>query len=272
MGRTVYYISDGTGISAEALGHSLITQFQNIQFQSHTLPYIDSEEKAKQAVLKINESHALSQERPIVFSTIVKPEIRNIIASSQGYVIDFFQSFVSDLEKELGVPSSPAVGLSHAVKDIEQYNSRIAAVHFALHCDDGINTQAYNTADIILVGVSRTGKTPACLYLALQYGIRAANYPLTEETLHAFKLPDALEPHRDRLLGLTITAERLHAIRTKRRPNSEYACLKQCNEEVHQTELLFHKEKIATLNSTSLSVEELSAHILLMTGLRRSLD
>lgn len=272
MSRTVFYISDGTGISAEALGHSLITQFQNIQFHSHTLPYIDTEEKAKQAVVHIDKSFDSDKERPIVFSTIVKPSIRNIISESHGFVIDFFQAFVGDLEKELGVASKPAVGLSHAVKNVEQYNSRIEAVHFALQCDDGIHTDAYKTADIILLGVSRSGKTPTCLYLALQYGIRAANYPLTEETLHAFHFPKVLELYRPHLFGLTITPDRLHDIRSKRRPDSKYAALEQCREEIHRSELLFHNEKIPYLNSTSLSIEELSARILIQAGLRRSSD
>lgn len=272
MSRSVYYISDGTGISAETLGHSLITQFQKISFQSHTLPYIDNEEKAKSAVDRINESFNSSNERPIVFSTIVKPQIRSIISSSHGYVIDFFQSFIGPLEHELNTPSMPAVGLSHAVKNPEQYNLRIEAVNFAMNSDDGINFEAYKTADIILLGVSRSGKTPTCLYLALQFGIRAANFPLTEETLHAFELPAALLPHRSRLFGLTIDPERLHDIRSKRRPNSHYASLPQCNEEVHKAESLFLKEKLPFLNSTMLSVEELSAHILTKARLRRSLD
>lgn len=269
MGRTVFYISDGTGISAETLGHSLITQFQNIHFQSHTLPYIDTEEKAKQAVEHINKSFDLYKERPLVFSTIVKPSVRNIIAESNGLVIDFFQSHVGTLEKELGVASSSAVGLSHAVQDVERYNSRIEAVHFALQCDDGVHTASYKTADIILLGPSRSAKTPTCLYLAMQYGIRAANYPLTEETLHAFNLPKALEQNHSRLFGLTISPERLHEIRSKRRPESQYASLTQCREEIHRSESLFNKEKIPYINSTTLSIEELSAHILTRAGLRR---
>jgi len=269
MGRTVFYISDGTGISAETLGHSLITQFQNVLIQSHTLPYIDTEEKATQAVEHINKSYNLDNEKPIVFSTIVKPNVRNIIANSHSFVIDFFQSHLGSLEKELGMPSSQAVGLSHAVQDIERYNSRMDAVQFALRCDDGVHTEGYKTADIILLGVSRCGKTPTCLYLALQYGIRAANYPLTEETLHALHLIESLQTHRERLFGLTISPERLHDIRSKRRPNSQYASLMQCREEIHRSETLFHKEKIPYLNSTTLSIEELSAHIMASAELRR---
>lgn len=270
MTRTVFYISDGTGLSAEALGHSLMTQFQSLSFQSFTLPYIDSEEKAKEAVQHINKSFDQGQERAIVFSTIVKTEIREIIKSSQAFVIDFFQAFISSLEQEIKIPAANTVGLSHAVKDVEEYNSRIEAVHFALQCDDGINLQAYQSADIILLGVSRTGKTPTCLYLALQFGIRAANYPLTEEDLNALTLPKALLSHRERLFGLTITPERLHNIRNKRRPNTPYSSLAQCKLEVNQALSLYTHEKIPYLDSTQLSIEELSVHILGLTGLRRS--
>lgn len=268
MTRTVFYISDGTGLSAEALGHSLMTQFQSIPFQSFTLPYIDSEEKAEEAAQHINKSFNSSQGRPIVFSTIVKSEIRAIIKASQGFVIDFFQAFIGNLEEELKVSAANTVGLSHAVKDVDQYNSRIEAVHFALQCDDGVNLQAYQSADLILLGVSRTGKTPTCLYLALQFGIRAANYPLTEEDLNASLLPKSLLAHRERLFGLTISADRLQAIRTKRRPNTPYASMEQCKAEINKALTLYNHEKIPYLDSTQLSIEELSVHILRLTGLR----
>lgn len=269
MTRTVFYISDGTGLSVEALGHSLMTQFDSLSFQSFTLPYIDSELKAKEAVQYINRCFEQGQERPIVFSTIVKPNIRDIIKSSQAFVIDFFQAFIGNLEKELGISAANTVGLSHAVKDTEQYNSRIDAVHYALQCDDGVNLQAYQSADIILIGVSRTGKTPTCLYLALQFGIRAANYPLTEEDLSASTLPKALLAYKERLFGLTISKERLHSIRNKRRPNTPYSSLEQCKVEINQALALYKNDSIPFLDSTQLSIEELSVHILRLTGLKR---
>lgn len=268
MNRTVFYISDGTGISAEALGHSLITQFENIPFQFHTLPYINTEEKAKDAVLKIDKAYNSDKSKPLVFSTIVKPALRNIIAQSHGFVIDFFQSFLGALETELNTKASSIVGLSHAVTDEEQYHTRIEAVHFALQCDDGVNTQAYKSADIILLGVSRTGKTPTCLYLALQHGIRAANYPLTPEDLQTNQLPAPLIPYRKCLFGLTIYPDRLHTIRTKRKPMSTYAAINQCEKEIQYAENLFSREKIPFINSTHLSIEELSTQILVLSALK----
>lgn len=268
MSRTVYYISDGTGISATTLGHSLMTQFEQISFKSVTLSYINNKEKANTTVEQINESCSKDKNRSIVFVTIVKPEIRSIIAESMGFVIDFFHNFISLLEQELKVPSADIVGLSHALIDDEKYNSRIEAVNFALQCDDGVNTHAYRAADVILTGVSRSGKTPTCLYLALQYGIKTANYPLTEEDLQLPYLPKTLVPHRDRLVGLTISSERLHLIRSKRRPSTQYSTKVQCESEIRHAESLFKQEKIPCLDSTYLSIEEMSAHILAIKNLK----
>jgi hypothetical protein len=268
MSRTVYYISDGTGISAKTLGHSLITQFEQINFKSVTLSYINTKEKAIEAAKKIDESLNTDKNRPIVFVTIVKPEVRSIITESSGFVIDFFHNFISLLEQELKVPSAEIVGLSHALIDDEKYNARIEAVNFALQCDDGVNTHAYRAADIILTGVSRTGKTPTSLYLALQFGVRTANYPLTEEDLQHPHLPKALIPHRERLLGLTTSPERLHQTRTKRLPQSQYSSKNQCESDIRRAEALFLQEKIPYLDSTYLSVEEMSAHILGIINLK----
>jgi len=269
MIRTLYYISDGTGISAETLGRSLITQFEQITFQSYTLPYIDTEAKAYAAIAKINQTYAEDHTRPIIFSTIVKPEIRHIIASSQGLVIDFFHSFIGALEEELQMPAQSAVGLSHAVINREKYNTRIDAVDFSLQCDDGINLKAYGMADIILLGASRTGKTPTCLYLAMQYGIRAANFPLTDEDLQNPMLPKVLAPHRNKLFGLIISAERLHQIRMKRLPDSRYASMAQCETELNVIAQMYRLEGVPHLNSTELSIEELSTRILALMDLKR---
>lgn len=268
MSRTVYYISDGTGLSAKTLGHSLITQFEQISFKSVTLSYTNTLNKALAAVEQINESFSKDQDRPIVFVTVVKPEIRSIIAESMGFVIDFFHNFINVLEQELKMPASDIVGLSHAVVDDEKYNTRIEAVNFALQCDDGLNTHAYRAADVILTGVSRSGKTPTCLYLALQFGIRTANYPLTEEDLEHPFLPKALVPYRDRLLGLSISSERLHLIRSKRRPMTQYSTLEQCESENRRAQILFKHEHIPFLDSTFLSVEELAAHIIARNNLK----
>lgn len=269
MKRTVFFISDGTGITAENLGHSLLTQFEHVRFDITTLPYINTVEKAEAAKLRINEIHTNTQQRPIVFATILDPQIQQILAESDSLYLDFFGSFLGPLEAELNIKSSLRVGRMHGVVDYNVYMSRINAVNFTLGHDDGVNPQTYKNADIILVGVSRSGKTPTCLYLALQYGIFAANYPITEEDLNSKSLPKMLQPVKEKLFGLTIDPERLQLIRSERRPNSPYASMEQCRKEVKEVEKLFHQETIPYLNATTRSIEEISTTILANKGIRR---
>lgn len=100
----------------------------------------------------------------------------------------------------------------------------------------------YDEADIIITGVSRSGKTPTCLYLALQYGLKAANYPITEEDINDQKIPAPLKPFKSKIFGLTIDPERLAVIRNERKPNSRYSSIKQCNYEVEEVELMYRRE------------------------------
>ncbi len=234
--RTVFFISDRTGITAENLGHSLLSQFEGIKFKRVRLPFLDSVEKARDAVQQINAACISDGQRPLLFSTLILPAVRNIIEKSDALFLDLFAMFVAPLEAELGVNSSHAVGRSHAPG--MHYNARMNAVNYAMNHDDGGITRELNRADIILIGVSRCGKTPTSLYLALQYGIYAANYPLVAEDFASESLPPALIPLRGKLYGLTISPERLQQIRTERSPNSRYAELENCRTEVKQAERL----------------------------------
>lgn len=269
MKRTAFFISDGTGITAEALGQSLLAQFEKIEFERITLPYIDSIEKAHSAVIRIDRAAETDGERPIIFDTIVNSEIRAVVARSCGYMIDIFGTFLEPLEQELGSKSTYTVGKSHSIASQASYERRIDAMNFALDNDDGARTRYYNEADIILVGVSRSGKTPTCIYLALQYGVKAANFPITEDEIQDQRLPEALRVHRQKVFGLTIDPHRLALIRNERKPNSRYSSLKQCQFEVEEVELMYKRERIPFLNSTDYSVEEISTRILMMTGIER---
>jgi regulator of PEP synthase PpsR (kinase-PPPase family) len=271
MKRTAFFISDGTGITAETLGQSLLAQFENISFTKLTRPYIDTAEKARAMVQHINKAAESDGARPIIFDTLVNQEIRDILAESNGFMIDIFSSFLAPLEHELMSRSSYSVGKSHSISHNANYMERIDAVNFALDNDDGARTHYYDKADLILVGVSRCGKTPTCLYMAMQYGIRAANYPLTEDDMERLQLPAALKAHRDKLFGLTIDPDRLTAIRNERKPNSRYASYAQCEFEVREVENLFRRENINYINSTHFSVEEISAKILVEKGVERRL-
>lgn len=271
MKRSAFFISDGTGITAETLGQSLLAQFENIAFTKVTRPYIDDVTKARAIVQQINQAAERDGARPIIFDTIVNQDIRDILAESEGYMIDIFQTFLAPLEQELTSHSSYSVGKSHSIAHSANYMERIEAVNFALDNDDGARTHYYDKADLILIGVSRCGKTPTCLYMAMQYGIRAANYPLTEDDMEHLQLPNALRQHKHKLFGLTIDPDRLTAIRNERKPNSRYASFAQCEFEVREVENLFRRENIAHINSTHFSVEEISAKIMVEKGVERRL-
>ena len=271
MKRSVFYLSDRTGITAEMLGHSLLTQFEGIEFEQKILPFIDTEQKAQDVVEQINQATERDGVPPLVFSTLINKPVREIIMGSNGRFFDFFEAFISPLEQELSVGSVRAVGRSHGMGAYASYKARIDAVNFALNNDDGMSTRHYPNADVILVGVSRVGKTPTCLYLALQYGIMAANYPITEEDMDSPHLPTVLEPYRTKLFGLTIDPKRLQQIRTERRPDSRYASRQQCVFEVTTVERMFRQEQIPFLDTSSVSIEEIATTILHKGGLQRRL-
>ena len=274
MKRKVFFLSDSTGMTAENLGRSLLAQFRDIQFESVTKPFIDTPEKAAQIAKEINQVGQTSSDRPIVIDTILNTESSDTIRAANCFYIDIFSTFLSPLEEELGVRSSHTVGHPAIFKEDsrtvdDNYMQRIDAVHFALANDDGLHLHRYSEADIILVGVSRTGKTPSSVYLGMQYGIKAANYPLTPDDLDVNKIPDALSDHVKKIFGLTIRPGRLAEIRNERKPNSTYAALRTCVDEVRQAEALFRQYRIPYIDATQLSVEEISARMLQRAGIER---
>jgi regulator of PEP synthase PpsR (kinase-PPPase family) len=267
--RSVFFISDGTAITAETLGHSLLAQFPHVKFEIHIIPYISSEEAATNVVAEINARAQVDGEKPLVFDTLVDPYVRDIINTANAVNLDVFEGLISKLADELGTIPTTLVGQTHAVTDSESYKARIDAVHFALDNDDGARTRHYDKADLILIGVSRSGKTPTSIYLSLQFGIRVANYPLTEEDLDDNRLPTVLRPHKNKLFGLMIDAERLVAIRSERKANSRYASFSQCQMELRAIEGIYISEGIKYLNVSEMSIEEISTRVLQMTGLKR---
>ncbi len=267
--RTVFFISDGTGITAETLGHSLLTQFEGIRFRQVVIPFVDSVEKAEACLPRIAEAAATAEGRPIVVTTLIDPEVRETIRRSEALVLDFFETFLVPLEQEFRLKATRAVGRSHGATNSTDYLRRIEAINYTLSHDDGVSNRDLGEADVILVGVSRSGKTPTCLYMALQFGIRAANYPLIPEDFERGTLPPALEPHTRKLYGLTIAAERLSRIRNERRPDSRYASLENCRYEIEQAERLMHRYGIPSLNSTTKSIEEIATTILQEVKLER---
>lgn len=268
--RPVFYLSDGTGITAETIGHSLLTQFTDHRFVTDRISFVDTPGKAVEAANTIRaagERHGL---RPVVVNSCVDPALSAIVAESGALMLDVFAPFIEPLERELGTQRQSRVGLAHGIADFEAYHRRINAINFALSHDDGMSID-YNEADLILVAVSRAGKTPTCIYLALHYGVRAANYPLTEEDLEHDRLPARLRAHRAKLFGLTIEPVRLQQIRQERRPNSRYAQLETCKREVAAAEALFRAERIPTLSTTHTSIEEIAGKVLATLGIHREM-
>ena len=267
--RTVFFLSDQTGVTAETLGHSLLTQFDGHKFRHVTLPFIDNEDKARDAVKKINEAATNADAKPIVFSTLVQDEFRSAVREANGLHLDIFDVFLQPLEEELQQKSTHTTGRAHGMSDIDAYMKRIEATNFALANDDGGITRDYEMADVILIGVSRSGKTPTCLYLALQYGVYAANYPLTDEELDRASLPDFLNKSRSKLFGLTIAPTRLQQIRRERRALGKYSSAQQVRYELREAEKLFKKYNIPYVDTTEFSIEEIASRILDSTGVER---
>lgn len=267
--RAVFFLSDRTGITAETLGATLLTQFDESEFKQSTLPFVNSAEKAHATVEYISHTATATGKRPIVFSTTVSDEVREILRGSDALFMDLFDLCLPSLEQELKVKSTHREGAAHGITDEDSYRGRIDAMNYALKHDDGLSTEGYGDAGVILIAPSRCGKTPACLYMAMQHGVCAANYPLTEEDLEQQRLPEVLRPYPQKLFGLSIDSERLHNIRSERRRGSQYASLPQVSYELRQAEALYKRHNIPFANTTNISIEEIAAMIMQEKDLRR---
>ena len=259
--RIVFIVSDGTGITAENFSQSILAQFE-ASFKHIRIPFVDSVDKAHEAVSSINQAAHKYGVQPIVFTTLVNAELNSIVAKANGLILDMFQTFVAPLEAALGMKSTHAMNRLHHNADTEAYKNRIEAINYSLAHDDGQSNQNLAEADVILVGISRVGKTPTSLYLAMQYGLKAANYPLIPEDFERGQLPKDLIPFRQKIFGLMIDAERLSEIRNERRPGSRYADLENCRKEVREAEALMKRENIRWVNSTVKSIEEIATTII----------
>ena len=268
--RTVFFVSDGTAITAEALGHSLISQFEDLAYRKVRVPFVDSAEKAEECLRRIADARQRDGARPIVVSTLVSPEIAKIFQTADAVVLNFFGAFIAPLEAEFGVKSNHTIGRSRNTTNNQDYLARIDAIDFSVAHDDGVTSRGLERADLILVGVSRSGKTPTSLYLALQFGLKAANYPLIPEDFERNRLPDVLLHHRKKLFGLTISPERLQQIRHERRPDSHYASLANCQWEIAAALQLMHWEGIRHIETTNKSIEEIAATIMQAMGAEKN--
>lgn len=265
--RKVYFVSNRTAITAEALGKSLLAQFPDVRFSTVTFPYVDSIEKAKTIVARINQENSHTQLRPIIISTMIDKETNKILHQSDALVLDPHERFLPDLEQLLKQHSVHQTRQSHRITNRTVYESRIDAIDYSMVHDDGGITRSYGEANTILVGVSRCGKTPTCLYLALQFGLKAANYPITEEDMALEALPKQINAYKNKLFGLTTDAVHLSQIRKARRPDSRYASLEQCQKEINFTERMFKNFNIPYLNTATISIEEIATKIIQIMAL-----
>lgn len=262
MKRTVYFVSESTGITAETLGHSLLSQFDSVDFEQIYMPYINTELRAKALTHRMQEAYERDGVRPIVFATMLNDEIAGILKAGNCYYMELFERFVEPLSVELGVPPSRQSGRSHAITKPSSYTKRIDAINFAMVNDDGVRPDNFRYADVVLVGVSRSGKTPTCLYLAMHYGLRSANYPITEEDFERGELPTEVWSAKDKIFGLTIDPQRLQMIREERRPGSNYASAARCQKDIRDAQNMFKRLGVPVLNTTNQSIEEISSQIL----------
>jgi regulator of PEP synthase PpsR (kinase-PPPase family) len=265
--RTAFFVSDGTGITAETFGHSVLQQFEGLRIRQVRLPFIDTVDKAEEAVARIDQQQVVDGWRPVVFSTLVDPRINEIVRTANALFLDLIATFVEPLETEFGVKSTHTIGRFHAVAESDRYKQRIEAIHFSMAHDDGQLHKDLEQSDVIFVGVSRCGKTPTSLYLAVQHGIKAANYPLIPDDFERGKLPEVLYRYKRKLFGLTISPERLAEVRNERRPGSRYASLETCRMEVNEAEAMMKREGIPWLSTTTRSIEEIATTVLTLLDL-----
>ncbi|MDL9979045.1 pyruvate, water dikinase regulatory protein [Microbacterium sp. ASV49] len=265
--RAAYFVSDSTGITAETLGNALLANFPGIRFLRHTIPFVDTAEGARNVVSDIDRA-ADAGLAPLVFTTVKQPVLRRILSEASAVLIDLLGGHLTEVEQALGTTASEQMGQYHGVGDMTRYLERMRAVEFAIEHDDGQSSRALDQADVIIIAPSRCGKTPTTMYLALQYGLLVANYPLTDDDFPAEGLPRPVAKYRERCFGLTSTPLRLSQVRTERRPASRYASLEQCTRELRRAEDLYRRNHVPFLNSSTKSVEEMSAVIMQTLQLR----
>ncbi len=261
MARILFLVSDGTGVTVTTLANALLSQFTAADLRREMRSFVNTPDKAAALAAEIGAAHARG-DRPLVLASLLEPALRDAVAAAPCLFLDVIGTFMGSLEREFGKPASRQVGRAHGVGDELKYTRRVEAVNYSLAADDGMSPVRYDRADVILTGVSRSGKTPACLYLAMQHGLFCANDPLTDDDLLSVGLPSRLAKHRDKLVGLTLTPARLHQIRRERRAEGDYSRLERCEREVQAAEVLFRKENIPVIDVTTLSVEEIAATIL----------
>ncbi|VAW33202.1 Phosphoenolpyruvate synthase regulatory protein [hydrothermal vent metagenome] len=264
--KDIYYISDSTGILAINLGQALICQFPEVNFHEEKFPFINTRAAARSTLNYILKQSGGRQ--PLIFSTLVDPKIRKIFDHPQVELFDICGGFLNRLEDCLETKAMMMPGFARQVDNVSMAR-RAEAINYCLSHDDGTKLDEYDEAEVILLGVSRAGKTPVSVYLSTQMGLKSANYPLTSSDLDSYSLPDAIRRNRKQAVGLTTSPELLQSMRQKRYPDSKYASRAVCRQELQQAQQIFMKYNLPTINTADKSIEELAAQISQEIGLYR---
>jgi len=256
--KDVYYISGSTALLAEDMGQALLCQFQEISFHEEKIPFIKTKEDAEKALEHIREQSG--GRRPLIFCTIMDQQIRRILDSPEVEFFDVFGSILDRLETCLETKALRVPGYSRTIDDMT-LAKRVEAIHFSIEHDDGTRTREYDEAEVILVGVSRSGKTPVSVYLATHMGIKSANFPLTAEHLDSYELPHEIIRNRKKVVGLTTSPQLLHKIREQRYSGSNYAKVSTCASELSQAKQIYMKYNIPVVETDGKSIEETSVQV-----------
>jgi [pyruvate, water dikinase]-phosphate phosphotransferase / [pyruvate, water dikinase] kinase len=264
--RDVYYLSGSTGILAKDLGKALLCQFPDVPFREELIPFIQTEKEAEKAIERIR-SRSTGQV-PMVISTLLGRKLNGILNHPDVEFLNIFDQFLRKIEDILEEKAVWKAGASRHPSERTMIK-RVEAIHYCIDHDDGSGTKDYDEAEVILLGVSRSGKTPVSVYLATQMGIKTANYPLVLDDSPSFRLPPYITRNKKRLIGLSITPQLLHQYREQRYANSSYASLSTCRSEINEVNTLYLNHDIPIVTSDGKSIEEIAIHVTQLLNLKK---
>lgn len=256
--KDVYFVSGNTGILAKDMGKALLCQFPEVSFNEELIPFIRTESQARKALERILQQSA--GRYPIIFSTLFSKSLNNIFDTPEVEFLNICDHFLERLEEILEVKPIREAGTARALDD-NAMTRRVNAIHYSIAHDDGTATKDYDEADLIIVGVSRSGKTPVSVYLATQMGLKTANFPLVDDNLGTCRLPPEIIRNKNRVVGLSTTPDMLHSFREKRYQGSTYAKIATCATELKQSDQIFLKYQIPVVFSDGRSIEETATQV-----------
>lgn len=265
--RDVYYLSGSTGILAKDMGKALLCQFPEIHFKEELIPFIHTEVEAQKAIEKIRAQS--TGETPLVLSTLLSKELNAVFNSPDIEFLNIFDQFLVQFENFLQKKALWASGASRYPNDRTMIR-RVEAIHYCIDHDDGNSTKDYDKAEIILIGVSRSCKTPVSVFLATQMGIKTANYPLIRDGTDSFKLPPYLVRNKKKIVALSTSPQLLHQYREHRYADSKYAKLSTCRDELNKANMLYMDHRIPIVMSDGKSIEETATQVTQQLNLKNN--